>query len=111
TNNGANGLNAYEVPGLGVCLAPSIGNSFTALGTAFDQFSVIWSTNTMPSHTHALPVAPTLTSLQRLGDGSFQFSFINLPDNTFTVLTSTNVALALSNWTNLGTITNSPPAY
>ena len=111
TNYGGNGVNSFGVPGLGGRMAASIGNSFTALGTAFDQFSVIWSTNTMPSHTHALPVAPTLTSLQRLGDGSFQFSFINLPDNKFTVLTSTNVALALSNWTKLGTITNSPPGY
>jgi len=109
TNYGGNGVSAFAVPGLSGRMAAHVGNSFTVLGTAFDQFSVTLSTNSMPSHTHALPVAPTLTGLQRFGNGSFQFSFTNLPDNSFTVLTSTNVALPLSNWTAIATLTNFPP--
>jgi len=111
TNYGGNGISSFGLPGLSGCMAAHIGNSFTALGTAFDQFSVTLSTNTMPSHTHALPVAPTLSGVQRFGNGAFQFFFTNVPDNTFTVLSATNVALPLSNWTSLGVITNFTPGY
>ena len=38
----------------------------------------------------------------RLGNSSFQFSFTNAPAAPFTVLATTNVSLALSNWTVLG---------
>jgi len=44
----------------------------------------------------------------RLSDGTFQISFVNTPGITFTVLTSTNLALPLTNWTALGTATEGP---
>jgi PQQ-like domain/Bacterial Ig domain len=50
--------------------------------------------------------AITLTSAAKLGNGSFRFSFTNTPGATFTVWGSTNVALALSNWTKLSYVTN-----
>jgi hypothetical protein len=39
--------------------------------------------------------------------GTFQLSFTNIPGTTFTVLASTNVSLTISNWTVLGTISES----
>ena len=111
TNYGGNGVSTFALPNLNGRMAASFGNSFTDRGTAFDQSSVMLSVNTIPSHTHAAPVAPTLTGLQRLGNGAFQFSFTNLPDQTFTVLTATNVTLPLSNWTSIATLTNFLPGH
>jgi hypothetical protein len=42
-------------------------------------------------------------------NGGFQFSFTNLPGAFFTVLTTTNVALPLSQWTPLGAPTERSP--
>lgn len=52
---------------------------------------------------------PVLTSLLRLGDGRFQFAFSNLSGASFSVLASTNVALPLNQWSNLGAALESPP--
>lgn len=54
----------------------------------------------------ASTTAITLTSAAKLGNGSFQFSFTNTPGATFTIWGSTNVALPLSSWTKLGSLTN-----
>ena len=43
-----------------------------------------------------------LQNLAVLGNGAFQFAFTNLSGLSFTVLTSTNVALPLNLWSNLG---------
>ncbi|TAL00991.1 MAG: hypothetical protein EPO07_08960 [Verrucomicrobia bacterium] len=43
-----------------------------------------------------------LTNLARLTNGSFQFEFTSLTGRTYTVLASTNVALPLGAWSNLG---------
>jgi len=53
----------------------------------------------------AVPVASPvlLTNLQRLTNGSFQFSFTNTPGTLFGVLATTNPSIPLSNWTGLGT--------
>ncbi len=62
---------------------------------------------TIPVTQSAAPVTPpTLTGLTILGNGAFQFSFINDQDASFTVLTTTNLTLSLTNWTVLGTLTN-----
>jgi predicted outer membrane repeat protein len=50
-----------------------------------------------------------LAGPQNLLNGSFQFSFTNTPGASFTVLTATNIALPLSNWTVLGTPTEITP--
>lgn len=63
--------------------------------------------------------APTLTGVQILGNGAFQFAFTNSPSGSFTVWATTNLASPLTNWTAIGTATNiaagqfqftSPPA-
>ncbi len=43
-----------------------------------------------------------------LSNGTFQISFTNAPGLGFVVLTSTNITLPLSSWTNLGATTESP---
>ena len=42
---------------------------------------------------------PWLTNPVKLGNGAFQFSFTNVPGAEFTVLSTTNLSLPLSNWT------------
>ena len=51
---------------------------------------------------------PVLTGPTRLGNGAFQFGFTSQSGARFTVLTSTNVALPLAQWTSLGSPTESP---
>lgn len=56
-----------------------------------------------------LPVpAPKLYSPVVLGNGSFQFAFTNLSGVSFSVLTTTNVALPLNQWQVIGVPTESP---
>ncbi len=43
------------------------------------------------------------------GTGRFQFMFTNAPDSDFTVLTATNLALPLTNWTVLGEVMQAAP--
>jgi hypothetical protein len=54
-------------------------------------------------------VPPQLLNPLVLGDGSFQFGFTNPAGTSFTVLSATNVALPLSNWTALGPPTELSP--
>jgi hypothetical protein len=62
--------------------------------------SPITTTNTLP----------VLTGAMFLGDGAFQFSFSNsLQATSYTVLSSTNLSLPLSNWTVLGAPSNIAP--
>jgi hypothetical protein len=49
---------------------------------------------------------PRLTGAT-LGNGSFQLGFTNTPGTTYTVLASTNISLSITNWTVLGTTTES----
>jgi microcystin-dependent protein len=109
TNYGGNGVSSFALPKLNGRMAASLGNSFTRPGTAFDDAFVTLSTNTIPSHSHALPVAPKLIGLHRFDNGALEFFFTNIANNTFTVLSATNVTLPLSNWTSIATITNSSP--
>jgi hypothetical protein len=52
------------------------------------------------------PAGPgKLGEVTLLGNGAVQFGFTNYSDMSFTVLASTNVAVPLSLWTSLGTIT------
>jgi len=50
---------------------------------------------------------PTLTGVQMLRNGVCQFLFSNTPGALFSVLSTTNLSLPLSNWTVLGSCTNS----
>ncbi len=51
----------------------------------------------------------TLTGLTQLPNGTFQFSFTNQPGASFTVFTTTNVALPANEWFNLGAVPETPP--
>ena len=51
---------------------------------------------------------PVLMGLTQLGDGAFQFNFTNLARASFTVFTSTNVALPFEQWSNLGAPVEAP---
>lgn len=53
--------------------------------------------------------APPVVSIARMNTGACQFSFTNWPGRTFTVLGTTNLSLALTNWTVLGTTTETTP--
>jgi streptogramin lyase len=53
-------------------------------------------------------VSTRLTGTHVLGDGSLQFSFTNRPGAPFTIMTSTNASLPLSNWTSLGSPVEGP---
>jgi hypothetical protein len=44
--------------------------------------------------------------VQMLGNGVLQFGFTNNPSGAFTVLSSTNLSLQLSEWTVVGAATN-----
>jgi hypothetical protein len=52
-----------------------------------------------------VPTASTLTKLTTLGDGSYQFGFTNTVGALFGVLATTNLALPVTNWTVLGSVT------
>ena len=54
-------------------------------------------------------MAPTLVNAHMLGNGSFQFAFTNVPGASFSVWSTTNVSLPLSNWTSLGSAVEGPP--
>ena len=83
---------------------------FTAwsMGVAGGGFTYLRST---PGSVQPPPPSPKLANLTVVANGSVRFSFTNAPGYTFTVLGSTNVALALSNWTVLGTVTDSPAGF
>ncbi len=50
-----------------------------------------------------VPVPPImLTSLALLPGGAFQFGFTNAPGLSFTVFTTADVSVPLTNWTRLG---------
>ncbi len=76
-----------------------------SVGFGGGGFSYVRST---PGNAQLPPPAPSLTSVTVLGNGSFRLSFTNTPGYTFTVLGATNIALALSNWTVLGSVTDAP---
>ena len=52
---------------------------------------------------------PTLIRAKTLGDGVFQFPFSNDQGAAFTVLSTTNLSLPLTNWTVFGAPFNSAP--
>jgi sugar lactone lactonase YvrE len=57
----------------------------------------------------AVGPSPSLTGAQVTGNGVFQFGFINNPNASFTVLSSTNLSLPLSQWTVAGPATMTAP--
>ena len=68
--------------------------------------------NAIPSFSKVVNItaAPPiqLTGITFVG-GAFQFGFTNTPNSSFTVLASSDVALPPSNWTLLGSVTETSP--
>jgi serine/threonine-protein kinase len=61
---------------------------------------------TIPITQGTIGTPPTLTAAQVLTNGVLQFSFTNSESASFTVLSSTNLSLPLSNWTVVGAASN-----
>lgn len=55
------------------------------------------------------PPSPVLRNLARLTNGSFQFTFTNMPNVTFRMFATTNPAVPFSNWTAVAGITEPFP--
>jgi sugar lactone lactonase YvrE len=83
--------------------------SFTANISSSNRIANITLLGQTIPVTQAAPiigVPPTLTSAAMLGNGVLQFNFTNMPGALFTVLSTTNLSLPLSNWTEVGTASN-----
>ena len=109
-------------------LAPSCDQPWLTIGSIVDGVvSLNFSANAGPaartahitllgqviSVTQAAPLAPpTLLGATLLANGLFQFAFSNAsPGAGFTVLSATYLSTPLTNWTVLGTATNSAPGW
>jgi hypothetical protein len=82
---------------------PNYGSARTAHITLLGQ--------TIPVTQAALIIGtpPTLTGVQMLGNGIFQFSFTNISDASFTVLSTTDLSVPIGNWTVAGYPVETPP--
>jgi hypothetical protein len=104
--------------------APSSDQSWlTVTGITNGVVSFSFTANTGPARTanitllgQIIPITqgvigtpPILTGAQMLGNGVLQFSLTNVESASLTVLSTTNLALALSDWTVAGTATNTAP--
>jgi DNA-binding beta-propeller fold protein YncE len=111
---------------LGGPFAPSSNQSWlTITSTSNGVVSFSFTANTGPARTanitllgQTIPVTqaaaiictpPTLTGIQMLGWGICQFCFTNTPGACFTVVSTTNLLLPLSNWTAVGNPVETPP--
>jgi sugar lactone lactonase YvrE len=83
--------------------------SFTANSGPARTAHVALLGETIPITQGVIGTPPTLTGGQMLSDGVFQFTFTNTPGAYFTVLSTTNLSLPLSQWTVAGTATNTAP--
>jgi hypothetical protein len=59
--------------------------------------------------TQAGVTPPVLTGAQMLDNGVLQFAFSNTIGASFTVLSSTDLSVPMSNWTVVGTASNTTP--
>jgi hypothetical protein len=82
----------------------SVGFAFTSNTNFTDRTANINILGVAIPVTQASPVGtpPFLINPQVLGNGAFQFTFTNLPNASFTVLTTTNLSLPLADWTVAG---------
>jgi hypothetical protein len=74
--------------------------------TAIAARGRIYVANDNKIYAFTVPVAPIiLTNPTLLPGGTFQFGFTNVPGMSFTAYGTTNLALAFTNWTRLGSAT------
>ena len=90
--------------------APTNVGSYNVIGTVVDSNYQGGATNTLViSSSSAPPIL--LTGAAMLVSGAFQFAFTNTPGATFTVFATTDLAVPLAGWTNLGSVTEAPPGH
>ncbi len=111
-NDGVTSLKAFNPPGGGDLqdwLMSSPADSYDAFLTsgqkAFLSSADLTALDILGYNLNFAP--PHLTGVE-LTNGTFQISFTNTPGAGFVVLASTNISLSVSNWTVLGTPTESP---
>lgn len=85
--------------------------AFTANASASSRTTNITLLGQSIPVTQAAPITPpTLIGAMMLGNNVLQFAFSNnTPGATFTVLSTTNISLPLTNWTVVGPATNTGP--
>jgi DNA-binding beta-propeller fold protein YncE len=81
--------------------------SFTAntTGSPRTAYILLFDQN-VPVTQGVIGTPPKLGGVQWLGNGALKFVFTDNPNASFTILSSTNLSLPLSNWTVVGTATN-----
>lgn len=79
--------------------------NFTEWAQMGGPFAYVRST---PNTTPPPPAPPIVKGAVPIGGNSFQITFTNLPNYTFSVRGTTNLSFALTNWTVLGQATDSP---
>ena len=105
-------------------LTPTSDQSWlTITGITNDVVSFSFTANTGPARTahinllgQSIPITqgvigtpPSFTGAQMMGNGVVQFAFTNTPGASFTVLSTTDLSLPLSDWAVAGTATNTSP--
>ena len=111
-NDGVTSLKNFNPPGGGDLqdwLMSSPADSYDAFLTA-GQKAILSSADltALDILGYNLNFAPPHLTGAKLTNGTFQISFTNTPGAGFVVLASTNISLSVSNWTVLGTPTESP---
>jgi hypothetical protein len=72
--------------------------------SASQSFSVVVLASNSPP-----PTVIVISGATNLPDGTFQLAFTNTPGASFSVLTSTNLALPVTEWTNAGAVLETSP--
>jgi hypothetical protein len=83
--------------------------SFTANSGSARTANISLLGQTIPITQGVIGTPPSLTGIQMLRNGVLQFDFTNNPSGSFTVLSTTNLALPMSVWTVVGTASNTAP--
>ncbi|HUA38968.1 MAG TPA: NF038122 family metalloprotease [Candidatus Sulfopaludibacter sp.] len=112
-NDGVTSLKAFNAPSNGGDLqdwaTSNPADSYDAF-LAADQKALLYSADltSLDILGYDLHFPPLHVKGTNLANGSFQISCTNAPGLGFEVLTSTNIALSVTNWTVLGAMTESP---
>jgi streptogramin lyase len=66
---------------------------------------------TIPVTQTLLPTPQIVSRPQLMGNGVLHFAFTNIPNASFTVLSTADLSLPLNSWTAVGTVTESSPGH